>query len=53
MVPGDRTMGTSTQQDSAAMMEVYSLETWEVQRHKPSSGWFIYQNESVFQGGDD
>jgi hypothetical protein len=49
MMPGDRTMGAS-KQDSAAMMEVYSLETWEVQRHKPSSGWFIYQNESGFQG---
>lgn len=29
------------------MMQVYSLATWEVKKDKPSSGWFMYQNQSV------
>jgi hypothetical protein len=29
------------------MMQVYSLATWEVKKDKRSSGWFVYQNQSV------
>lgn len=46
-MPGSRTMA-SGKQELSGMMQVYSLATWEVKKDKPSSGWFIYQNESQY-----
>jgi hypothetical protein len=45
-MPGTSTTGAA-QQDLAGMMQVYSLATWEIKKDRPSSGWFIYQNESA------
>src|SRR5579859_5894867 len=42
-------MGTA-RKDLSAMMQVYSLATWEIKKDKPSSGWFMYQNESEWDG---
>jgi hypothetical protein len=45
-MPGTSTTGAGPQ-DLAGMMQVYSLATWEIKKDRPSSGWFIYQNESA------
>src|SRR5947207_300527 len=38
----------NARKDLSAMMQVYSLATWEVRKDKPSSGWFMYKNESMW-----